>query len=108
MLPSLTVPKPPRRPTKELRFAHSWPTPGEGVGSSNPSDCSICQIADSEPPSFSSPRKPIYEFCESTAQRCAWSFAVAAVGCGTRFDGAKPGPVAPEDLNDRNSGYSLP
>src|SRR5216684_3733712 len=65
MLPSFTVPKPPARPRNELRFENELPTP---VSSSI--DCSICQMAFNPVlPNFLSPRKPRYEFCESTAIR---------------------------------------
>src|SRR5258708_33288768 len=65
MLPSFTVPKPPARPRNELRFENVLPTP---VSSST--DCSICQMpVNPVLPNFLSPRKPRYEFCESTASR---------------------------------------
>src|SRR5437899_3754519 len=64
MLPSFTVPKPPARPRNELRFENT-PTP---VSSST--DCSICQMPFNPVlPNVRSPRKPRYEFCESTATR---------------------------------------
>src|SRR6267143_6809270 len=64
MLPSFTVPKPPARPRNELRF-ENVPVP---VSSST--DCSICQMPFNPVlPNFLSPRKPRYEFCESTASR---------------------------------------
>src|SRR2546426_11638982 len=64
MLPSFTVPKPPARPRTELRFENT-PVP---VSSST--DCSIRQMPFNPVlPNFLSPRKPRYEFCESTANR---------------------------------------
>src|SRR6266478_10126666 len=64
MLPNFTVPKPPARPRNELRFENT-PVP---VSSST--DCSICQMPFNPVlPNFLSPRKPRYEFCESTANR---------------------------------------
>src|SRR6267143_1079233 len=64
-LPSFTVPKPPVRPRNVLRFEN---TPATAPSSSI--DCSICQMPFNPVlPNFLSPRKPRYEFCESTANR---------------------------------------
>src|SRR6201988_2567764 len=66
MLPSFTVPKSPARPRNELRFENVafW------LPVSSSTDCSICQIPFNPVlPNFLSPRKPRYEFCESTALR---------------------------------------
>src|SRR5882762_10313461 len=69
MLPSFTVPKPPARPRNELRFENVlFAVVLTPVSSSI--DCSICQIPFKPVlPNFLSPRKPRYEFCESTAIR---------------------------------------
>src|SRR3989442_9179039 len=65
MLPGFTRPKPPVRPRNVLRFEN---TPATAPSSSI--DCSICQMAFNPVlPNFLSPRKPRYEFCESTAMR---------------------------------------
>src|SRR3989442_10760717 len=65
MLPGFTRPKPPVRPRNVLRFEN---TPATAPSSSI--DCSICQMAFNPVlPNFLSPRKPRYEFCESTANR---------------------------------------
>src|SRR2546428_14121360 len=69
MLPSFTVPRPPVRPRNELRFENVlFAVVLTPVSSSI--DCSICQMPFNPVlPNFLSPRKPRYEFCESTASR---------------------------------------
>src|SRR5437879_13668212 len=104
LLPSFTVPKPPARPRNELRFEHT-PVP---VSSST--DCSICQMPFNPVlPNFLSPRKPRYEFCESTAMRlpavvplqAPALLAVPQTSVGeASVDTESPVPVAPE-LDER-------
>src|SRR5438876_11669245 len=109
MLPSFTVPKPPARPRNELRFENT-PVP---VSSST--DCSICQIPFNPVlPNFLSPRKPRYEFCESTANRLPAVVPLHApagavvphspVVGGASVDPQPPVPVAPELVARMNSG----
>src|SRR5438034_3733467 len=108
MLPSCTVPKPPARPRNELRFENT-PVP---VSSST--DCSICQMPFKPVlPNFLSPRKPRYEFCESTANRlpavvplqAPALLAVPQTPVGdASVDTASPVPVAPELVARMSSG----
>src|SRR3954463_6913366 len=65
MLPSLTVPHAVRAPRNELRFDQKALLP-----TSKFTDCSICQMNFKRWLVMSrSPRKPMYEFCTSTARR---------------------------------------
>src|SRR5947207_9979698 len=100
MLPRFAVPQPPPRPRNELRFENT-PVP---VSSSI--DCSICQMPFSPVlPNFLSPRKPRYEFCESTAIRlpavvplqAPVLLVVPQTSLGdASVDTESPVPVAPE------------
>src|SRR6266850_3430462 len=102
MLPSFTVPKPPARPRNVLRFENTPPTaPSSSI------DCSICQIPFNPVlPNFLSPRKPRYEFCESTAIRLPAVVPLQApagavvphspVVGDASVDTESPVPVAPE------------
>src|ERR1051325_5326332 len=103
MLPSFTVPKPPRSPRNELRVAH---TP---VPVSNSRDWSNCEIAAIGRPGFSSPTKPGNEIATSTdARLLSLVTAPALVTCGARLEVTPPASVAPEDLYQATSGYTLP
>src|SRR2546421_10563014 len=113
MLPSFTVPKPPARPRNVLRFENTPPTaPSSSI------DCSICQIPFNPVlPNFLSPRKPRYEFCESTANRlpavvplqAPALLAVPQTSVGeASVDTESPVPVAPELDERMTCGESLP
>src|SRR6266404_8328811 len=113
ILPSFTVPKPPARPRNELRF-ENVPVP---VSSST--DCSICQMPFNPVlPNFLSPRKPRYEFCESTASLLPAVVPLQApvaavvpqspVVGDASVDTDAPVSVAPELVARMNCGYSLP
>src|SRR3989442_4545975 len=109
MLPSFTVPKPPVRPRNVLRFEN---TPATAPSSSI--DCSICQMAFNPVlPNFLSPRKPRYEFCESTASRLpavvplqapAGAAPQTPVVGDASVDTDAPASVAPELVARMNSG----